>query len=169
MPAAMACDLFSISMVHNVSPANKAWGRGPQSIHNSGRGLQSGRARGRGTPSKGRPAVRVSSPPAKREGGRREATQGGFSYRAHRAPAALALEEMLDERMLELGHLARRAADQHLLLGQHGHARGQGDRKSTRLNSSHLVISYAVFCLKKKKYSHDHDQCHINGDCNDPD
>src|SRR2546426_3430517 len=27
------------------------------------------------------------------------------------------------------------------------------DRKSTRLNSSHLVISYAVFCLKKKKQS----------------
>src|SRR5256885_3654068 len=27
---------------------------------------------------------------------------------------------------------------------------GVGDRKSTRLNSSHLVISYAVFCLKKK-------------------
>src|SRR2546426_7863771 len=41
----------------------------------------------------------------------------------------------------------------------HGHAAGPGragrhahrDRKSTRLNSSHLVISYAVFCLKKKK------------------
>src|SRR5688500_19203877 len=30
-------------------------------------------------------------------------------------------------------------------------ASGDGDRKSTRLNSSHLVISYAVFCLKKKK------------------
>src|SRR5256885_6776805 len=30
------------------------------------------------------------------------------------------------------------------------------DRKSTRLNSSHLVISYAVFCLKKKKKSHFH-------------
>src|SRR5256885_6873458 len=29
------------------------------------------------------------------------------------------------------------------------------DRKSTRLNSSHLVISYAVFCLKKKKYTTD--------------
>src|SRR5688500_19624140 len=28
--------------------------------------------------------------------------------------------------------------------------RGATDRKSTRLNSSHLVISYAVFCLKKK-------------------
>src|SRR5256885_10476496 len=31
-----------------------------------------------------------------------------------------------------------------------------GDRKSTRLNSSHLVISYAVFCLKKKKKSQEH-------------
>src|SRR5689334_23980024 len=29
--------------------------------------------------------------------------------------------------------------------------RGQQDRKSTRLNSSHSSISYAVFCLKKKK------------------
>src|SRR2546430_11342924 len=28
----------------------------------------------------------------------------------------------------------------------------KGDRKSTRLNSSHSQISYAVFCLKKKKY-----------------
>src|SRR5256885_3961520 len=31
------------------------------------------------------------------------------------------------------------------------HGRLGEDRKSTRLNSSHLVISYAVFCLKKKK------------------
>src|SRR5256885_16722197 len=31
-----------------------------------------------------------------------------------------------------------------------------GDRKSTLLNSSHLVISYAVFCLKKKKIAHSH-------------
>src|SRR5439155_23214257 len=31
------------------------------------------------------------------------------------------------------------------------HARGPADRKSTRLNSSHVAISYAVFCLKKKK------------------
>src|SRR2546430_10337767 len=29
----------------------------------------------------------------------------------------------------------------------------RGDRKSTRLNSSHSQISYAVFCLKKKKYA----------------
>src|SRR5687768_17926909 len=32
-----------------------------------------------------------------------------------------------------------------------GMRRGAGDRKSTRLNSSHGYISYAVFCLKKKK------------------
>src|SRR5256885_16653588 len=31
------------------------------------------------------------------------------------------------------------------------HSSQDSDRKSTRLNSSHLVISYAVFCLKKKK------------------
>src|SRR5438552_4898174 len=31
-----------------------------------------------------------------------------------------------------------------------GWAAGVGDRKSTRLNSSHQIISYAVFCLKKK-------------------
>src|SRR5258708_25524419 len=35
--------------------------------------------------------------------------------------------------------------------GQGSDGRGQGDRKSTRLNSSHQIISYAVFCLKKKK------------------
>src|SRR5256885_13037188 len=33
---------------------------------------------------------------------------------------------------------------------------GAEDRKSTRLNSSHLVISYAVFCLKKKKEDRDY-------------
>src|SRR2546427_6867449 len=37
------------------------------------------------------------------------------------------------------------------VLGRHAPARGHRDRKSTRLNSSHSQISYAVFCLKKKK------------------
>src|SRR5260221_8872135 len=35
-------------------------------------------------------------------------------------------------------------------VGKGGHRAGFQDRKSTRLNSSHTVISYAVFCLKKK-------------------
>src|SRR3989442_8563436 len=48
----------------------------------------------------------------------------------------------------------QREARRHLADGRtlefHGHRR-DGDRKSTRLNSSHVRISYAVFCLKKKK------------------
>src|SRR2546426_3209315 len=44
--------------------------------------------------------------------------------------------------------------------GQFGHhAPVAGDRKSTRLNSSHLVISYAVFCLKKKKQKNNENTC----------
>src|SRR5690606_42074243 len=35
-------------------------------------------------------------------------------------------------------------------LTNHGFVGSMGDRKSTRLNSSHVKISYAVFCLKKK-------------------
>src|SRR5690242_21199296 len=35
------------------------------------------------------------------------------------------------------------------------------DRKSTRLNSSHMSISYAVFCLKKKKKTHTHIRSHM--------
>src|SRR5688500_20078500 len=37
------------------------------------------------------------------------------------------------------------------VVGLFHHENGIGDRKSTRLNSSHLVISYAVFCLKQNK------------------
>src|SRR5688572_31136990 len=39
-----------------------------------------------------------------------------------------------------------------------GRARDTSDRKSTRLNSSHSQISYAVFCLKKKKERHKESQ-----------
>src|SRR5256885_13021903 len=44
----------------------------------------------------------------------------------------------------------------HRLPRELGEPSGSPDRKSTRLNSSHLVISYAVFCLKKKNTHHDH-------------
>src|SRR5260221_9328897 len=40
-----------------------------------------------------------------------------------------------------------------IFLSQAGFKKRKRDRKSTRLNSSHTVISYAVFCLKKKKIS----------------
>src|SRR5438034_7127475 len=45
-------------------------------------------------------------------------------------------------------HVAR---PRHRLRHRRQRARRSVDRKSTRLNSSHTVISYAVFCLKKKK------------------
>src|SRR5258708_15315817 len=41
------------------------------------------------------------------------------------------------------------------------------DRKSTRLNSSHQIISYAVFCLKKKKKKKTDEQSHTNSDDGD--
>src|SRR5437588_6606373 len=48
---------------------------------------------------------------------------------------------------------SRRPGESHRGRPGHDDVRGPGrrDRKSTRLNSSHTVISYAVFCLKKKK------------------
>src|SRR5690349_22097271 len=44
-----------------------------------------------------------------------------------------------------------RARSRESRLGEPRHRRDRRDRKSTRLNSSHVEISYAVFCLKKKK------------------
>src|SRR5258708_16387742 len=55
-----------------------------------------------------------------------------------------------DRRQFARGHrLAVRERADHRLAD--GKAMPAGDRKSTRLNSSHQIISYAVFCLKKKK------------------
>src|SRR5256885_12732309 len=45
----------------------------------------------------------------------------------------------------------RRAVSQQVAYAASQQRPERRDRKSTRLNSSHLVISYAVFCLKKKK------------------
>src|SRR5438132_8980331 len=47
----------------------------------------------------------------------------------------------------EKGHHSKKVVDNFV----HKTGEPQEDRKSTRLNSSHTVISYAVFCLKKKK------------------
>src|SRR3712207_8927625 len=70
-----------------------------------------------------------------------------------RSPAELLLPEDADRRVL-LGVLVvapveRRGADR----GEPRRREHLADRKSTRLNSSHANISYAVFCLKKKKYT----------------
>src|SRR3712207_8443351 len=62
-----------------------------------------------------------------------------------------AAEEVLDGRAHRLRVDERPRA--HVLLVADRHPLLDGDRKSTRLNSSHANISYAVFCLKKKKLS----------------
>src|SRR2546430_13597223 len=66
-------------------------------------------------------------------------------------------QDPVDERPLPVGDVGQ----QQVLLGSEADAAADGldhaaqraaqDRKSTRLNSSHSQISYAVFCLKKKK------------------
>src|SRR2546429_5658047 len=48
----------------------------------------------------------------------------------------------------------------HVTFGKRAQLRHKRDRKSTRLNSSHGYISYAVFCLKKKKSIKDLDMGH---------
>src|SRR5256886_11292824 len=64
----------------------------------------------------------------------------GVALRAHRVLARLrAPLHHLHQRLHRDGVVAAQAAAR------------EGDRKSTRLNSSHSQISYAVFCLKKKK------------------
>src|SRR5262245_63571444 len=57
----------------------------------------------------------------------------------------------LRRRAQALAALAAEAADRRDRADREVLPRSEGDRKSTRLNSSHLGISYAVFCLKKKK------------------
>src|SRR3712207_7032022 len=67
------------------------------------------------------------------------------------------LEPLLGPAVEREHQIAREALDQSLALVQETLVL-ERDRKSTRLNSSHANISYAVFCLKKKKkynnYSH---------------
>src|SRR2546426_1668209 len=56
------------------------------------------------------------------------------------------VQKLIDEGYLNMQQAPKMPGAQQPVLGP------GGDRKSTRLNSSHLVISYAVFCLKKKTY-----------------
>src|SRR2546430_12026961 len=49
-----------------------------------------------------------------------------------------------------------------------GSARSTRDRKSTRLNSSHSQISYAVFCLKKKKNNNARSRAPLSSDRSEP-
>src|SRR3712207_7481292 len=65
-----------------------------------------------------------------------------------RATVARIRREHASNRLLSFDDVRRQ-----LLVADNRLYRGMRDRKSTRLNSSHANISYAVFCLKKKKHS----------------
>src|SRR5256885_14920177 len=73
-----------------------------------------------------------------RPGSRRDDGSADDRSRRSRGPSELS------ENRCRADRRARRSA-------RHRFSESSEDRKSTRLNSSHLVISYAVFCLKKKK------------------
>src|SRR5687768_18291417 len=79
-------------------------------------------------------------------------------------------EELTEEIAEQVGRayatMAREQGVARISIGRDGRLSSPGlqqDRKSTRLNSSHGYISYAVFCLKKKTTQNDHShQQHIN-------
>src|SRR5690242_21253178 len=62
----------------------------------------------------------------------------------------------LDGRIHRCQGLQERATEAQPLRRRKAGGPNHGDRKSTRLNSSHMSISYAVFCLKKKKKKESH-------------
>src|SRR2546422_8410645 len=77
-------------------------------------------------------------------------------FRSHRSPVARGNHPARPARTLVAGQAGRRRL--RLCRGPPGETAGRNaDRKSTRLNSSHGYISYAVFCLKKKKKKHKED------------
>src|SRR5258705_7326689 len=81
--------------------------------------------------------------PEERNGGRKQNEQGKCSNDDCPGDRFTFYCRVRDEGICPAGHHAHRQ--------EGGSSRSKLDRKSTRLNSSHLGISYAVFCLKKKK------------------
>src|SRR5690606_34781162 len=85
------------------------------------------------------------------EGGRR--LQAGVVQQALAVDQELGVDRLGDavDSALEGVRGQRRRGEVVLGVADHVVEGCEGDRKSTRLNSSHVKISYAVFCLKKKK------------------
>src|SRR5437870_9096256 len=90
----------------------------------------------------------------------------------HRPPRYGDVDSFPTRRSSDLVDVAKDLVRQQALGGQEGFAPAeklmelvardpQSDRKSTRLNSSHVAISYAVFCLKKKNIQQEYDTNHF--------
>src|SRR6266446_10641134 len=131
--------------------------RGEASAHGPGRGAIRRRFRRRSIRSVRLRRIRAPAPPS--GAGLSRLPEGKvccarYRHRACGAVAQGALQgqavlHLLEQAELLVAHACERA-DRRRSSAVRGH-RCIGDRKSTRLNSSHLVNSYAVFCLKKKK------------------
>src|SRR3712207_8405136 len=76
-------------------------------------------------------------------------------FRSERKALAPAVEDIVPKLIAQRERGSRKGVQPRLRVVQRLDKETSGlDRKSTRLNSSHANISYAVFCLKKKKYLH---------------
>src|SRR3712207_8411981 len=74
-------------------------------------------------------------------------------FRSDDLPAAAAATAVASVQRQQRPQAAHRGGERVAEAHPHAHGRAAGlDRKSTRLNSSHANISYAVFCLKKKTH-----------------
>src|SRR5699024_7663039 len=76
--------------------------------------------------------------------------QGTLASSAEKIYEVFQLQDTFSERLSKLYTYARMRHDQDTANSKYQTMQGK-DRKSTRLNSSHVSISYAVFCLKKKR------------------
>src|SRR5690625_5351974 len=66
-------------------------------------------------------------------------------------PAVNQHVEQVYRSKLRISDITEQFPDRSIQLKNYINLKSERDRKSTRLNSSHVAISYAVFCLKKKK------------------
>src|SRR5439155_9935134 len=82
----------------------------------------------------------------------RERSKPLLHLRTHQADRLVQVIHVRQELAEQKGMVRSEAPGQRLPQGRQ--LLTQLDRKSTRLNSSHVAISYAVFCLKKKKIKH---------------
>src|SRR2546427_10635714 len=137
---------------HRRRPQRRGWGRGLRRA--------SGRPRWRGGSRSGGRRVRIEAKllvAQPNHVGPGEDPRTLHALLVHERPVGTRVDQQIALwRLDDLGVPARNVLPRYhhvapRLAAEHQRRRGDQDRKSTRLNSSHSQISYAVFCLKKKK------------------
>src|SRR5688572_31082686 len=101
-----------------------------------------------------------STPGGAQDSARPVSTLGGVTDHDERPLAVFDLDNTLADTAHRQRYLERRPRDWDAFFAAAPHDPPLADRKSTRLNSSHSQISYAVFCLKKKRDKSPRSSCH---------